>query len=437
MVLLHVLCQLAPSYRWKLTVAHLNHGLRGRSSDADERLVKRTARDLGLPVIARRGDVRSHALAEKLSIEMAARQLRHDFLASAACDAGASTIALAHHAGDQLELFFLRLLRGSGGDGLTGMKWRNPSPANPEIELVRPFLQQPKARLRDYARQEHIAFREDASNASLDMQRNRIRHELLPLLKRDYQPALETVIGRVMALTSAEAEFAAQAAGRWLSAARASQDCEPFEALPIAVQRRCLQTQLLDLGIRPEYDLVEHLRLKPGNPVCVPTEKLGVAGEEPGRPGSILRQATGLLSFPEPASGLFAPDSLEVRLSQTSGRIIFANVRIDWTIKAGKSRPALKPTPGSEVFDADRVGDRIVVRHWRPGDRFQPIGMPYAVKLQDFLTNRKVARSDRHRLILAEDLRGEVFWVERQRISDRFKLTEKTIHRLHWRWQRL
>ena len=91
-------------------------------------------------------------------------------------------VALAHHADDQVELFFLRVLRGAGGEGLAGMKWRSPSPVDAKIMLVRPLLDATKDELRGFARENKIRFREDATNASLDMPRNRVRNELLPLL---------------------------------------------------------------------------------------------------------------------------------------------------------------------------------------------------------------------------------------------------------------
>src|ERR1039458_7290140 len=187
MVLLHLLHGLAPRHGWQLVAAHLNHQLRGRSSDADERLVGRTAQKLKVPLLVGRAAVRELACAGKLSLEMAARELRHGFLAGTARRRHIRTVALAHHADDQLELFFLRLLRGSGGEGLAGVKWRGG-----------PGRDQPKAALVRYAAEHGIRHREDKSNAVLDFQRNRIRHELLPLLRRKYQPALDKTISRVM-----------------------------------------------------------------------------------------------------------------------------------------------------------------------------------------------------------------------------------------------
>ena len=152
MALLHALHSLAPDFGWKLSVAHFNHRLRGRSSDADERLVRATARRLKLPCDVAAADVRKAAAAQGVSIEMAARQLRHEFLARCARKRGARTVALAHHADDQIELFLLRLLRGAGGDGLGGMKARNLSPADRRISLVRPLLEFSKEEIAAFAR---------------------------------------------------------------------------------------------------------------------------------------------------------------------------------------------------------------------------------------------------------------------------------------------
>jgi tRNA(Ile)-lysidine synthase len=116
------------------------------------------------------------------------------------------------------------------------------------------------------------------------------------------------------------------------------------------------------------------------------------------------------------------------------GETTFSGVNLRWEQGYGRKRPL--QAPQTEWFDADEVGKAIVVRHWRRGDRFQPIGMKKAVKLQDFFTNEKVSRGQRHELIVAQTVQGEVFWVEGLRIAERFKLTEGTIRRLKWRWHR-
>src|ERR1700677_1896922 len=175
MVLLHLLKALSVERRWKLTVAHFNHRLRGRASDADEVFVRKTAKGMKLPFVSKRADVKRFARESKLSIEMAARKLRHEFLAEVARACKIKTIALAPHAADQVELFFLRLLRGAGGSGLAGMNWRSPSPADRSISLVRPLLDLSKTELEQYARENRIRHCEDATNLEPDFLRNRIR----------------------------------------------------------------------------------------------------------------------------------------------------------------------------------------------------------------------------------------------------------------------
>jgi tRNA(Ile)-lysidine synthetase-like protein len=512
MVLLHLLSQMSGAQRWRLAVAHLNHGLRGGSSDADERLVRRTAKSLGLQAITERADVRQFARANGVSIEMAARRLRHEFLARAAVRLGIGNVALAHHADDQLELFFLRLLRGSGVEGLAGMKWSNPSPANPRITLVRPILDQPKSALRDYALKHRIHFREDATNSSLDIQRNRIRRELLPLLRAKYQPALDQTVLRTMEILGAEAEMMGECARQTLGGLKTPETDKPaakarlahedgFARLPVALQRRCVQMQLLALGIVPDFELVEKLRAAPRKPIAVrQSPPRGLAGQasRPPQPKEqpalfVIRDHSGVVRVQPVDNSKFSDATLHINLTNNSGKAAFAEARLAWRLipvsparigrlvrqarasshalqpagraslpmnlgpvgrgsrRAGRLSPSNAPTrqeppptehivslatAGLEFFDADMIGSGFCLRHWRPGDRFQPIGMAQAVKLQDWFTNQKIPRALRRRLLVAATAQGEVFWVEGARISERFKLTQNTIRCLQWHWQR-
>jgi tRNA(Ile)-lysidine synthase len=423
MVLLHLLARLSPVHGWRLTVAHFNHRLRGRSSEADERLVRATAKKLGLLVVADGADVRKFARAKKISLEMAARKLRHAFLARAARKRGIRTIALAHHADDQVELFFIRLLRGAGGEGLAGMKWQSPSPADPKTRLVRPLLEASKPELRSWATREGVFFREDASNAHLDIQRNRIRHELLPLLAKHYQPALAKVVQRQMNILGAEAEFAGEAANNWLKAKRRHQ----FEHLPLALQRRCLQLQLVQKGVAPNYDLIEEIREAANSPVAVNGGML------------VSRDKSGAVKLHRPAEPVFSNLRLPCRFKGRAGEFAFENARFSWEIAPGTSGTfrAPKRRANREYFDADKVGGTIVLRHWQPGDRFQPIGMGQPVKLQDLFTNQKILRSGRRGLIVGATAGGKIFWVEGLRMAERFKLDNATTRQLHWQWKRL
>jgi tRNA(Ile)-lysidine synthase len=119
------------------------------------------------------------------------------------------------------------------------------------------------------------------------------------------------------------------------------------------------------------------------------------------------------------------------------GSIKWHSMRLEWGTEALKGAKRGKMEPGNEIFDADAVGKEAIIRHWQPGDRYQPIGMKGAIKLQDLFVNQKVQRGDRRRRVIGVRPNGEIFWVEGMRISERFKLTDQTIRRLHWAWHRL
>lgn len=419
MGLLHALKALAGKTGWQISVAHFNHQLRGRSSDADEKLVRQTAAALNLPVVVGRADVKAFAKKSRLSLEMAARKLRHEFFARVAGARKISTVALAHHADDQVELFFLRLLRGAGGEGLAGMKWRSPSPADKKITLVRPLLDLTKDELLDFAHENKISFREDATNASGDFLRNRIRNGLLPLLRAHYQPGLAKSVLRVMEIVGAEAETVGKLAADWRQKRRPA-----FANLSLAVQRRVLQAQLVALGRAADFDLVESLRQAAGVAVSV------------GPNLSVARTVAGVVKFkPQPPVGFNAGGRV-VKLAGRAGEVFFDAAQVSWSFDTRKDFKRLRGDAACEFFDAEKVGGRITLRHWRPGDRFQPVGLKSAAKLQDLLTNAKIPRAQRHHLLVAATAAGEIFWVERLRISECFKLTPATKRRLVWRWRR-
>jgi tRNA(Ile)-lysidine synthase len=426
MVLLHLLTRLAHAHRWQIAVAHFNHQLRGRASDTDELLVKRTAEQMRLPCVSGGADVRNYSRQKKISLEMAARKLRHEFLVVAATRLKTRTIALAHHADDQAELFFVRLLRGAGTDGLAGMKWLSPSPADSKIILARPLLDETKASLEIYAKQESVEFREDATNACLDIQRNRIRSELLPLLAKHYQRGFNRVLLRQMEILGAEADFVNAAAVSWLG----GKNHEDFDTLALAVQRRCLHLQLIEHGVTPNFDLIEQLRESPEQPITINTNQIAIR-----RPnGRVILQSLEKSAFDE--------SSVELRLKGGAGELFFEGNQISWGIVSNDTGTCHAVKKGEkpvnvEYFDADKTGKHIRLRHWQPGDRFQPIGMVKPVKLQDLFINEKISRSRRHSLAVATTADGELFWVEGLRIGDRFKLDKTTRYQLKWSWKRV
>jgi len=357
---------------------------------------------------------------------MAARKFRHEFFARAAKKRGIRAVALAHHADDQVELFFLRLLRGAGGNGLAGMKWQSPSPADRTISIIRPLLDFSKSELAEFARENKIRFRDDATNFSSDFLRNRIRNELLPLLRRNYQPGLDKAVLRLMEIIGAEADFVELMAqgvvsSLRLDAVQTQAEHYTFDDWPSAIQRRVLQSQLMEAGVAPDFDLIESLRHEAD---CLVSIGPGIF---------VARDASGKVVLRAEPIPKFNEGERTVK-SGRSGHAKFGNRHFRWRVEPMRRFLRPRKMAGMEVFDADRVGDDVILRHWRAGDRFQPIGMKSAAKLQDLFVNAKISAARRRELALATTADGEIFWVEGLRIGERFKLTPQTARKLVWKW---
>ena len=418
MALLHLLATPPLGLRERLVVAHFDHQLRGAESDADAAFVGQAAKRLGLPFEFDRGDMRKLATETGEGIEASARQLRHDFFAGLAKRLGA-VVALAHHADDQIETFFLRLLRGAGNRGLAGMQPIASSPTDSGVTLERPLLGIRRDEIIEYVTPKGIGFREDETNTDTRFLRNRIRHELLPQLAGQFGASVSRQILKAMQLCGDDTDCIDDLAAEWPGE-------PPFDQLSIAVQRQVVLRQLFALGVESSFDLVEALRLEAG---CVIEVALG---------RRLQRNAGGQVELAASAAEPeFSMAKCEVSLEGKAGEAEFGGLKIGWERLAGglaKWRE-LGQADSREVFDAESLGQTITLRHWQPGDRFQPIGHAGTAKLQDLFVNRKIPKADRRSLVVAEATAGFLFWVQHLRIADPFKVTESTAGLLLFSWR--
>jgi len=210
--LLHLLVRLKDSLGAKLHVAHLNHMLRGAESEADVEYVSELARQLGVAATLERRDVKNYQVERRLSLEEAARQVRYQFLAEVAGKVGAKRVAVGHTADDQAETILMRLLRGTGTLGLQGMQplteWDSLG-GDTGLEIIRPLLEISRKEVEAYCQQHALAPREDSSNLSPSYLRNRIRNELMPLL-RSYNPKIDEALLRTADTLASELAFIEQ-----------------------------------------------------------------------------------------------------------------------------------------------------------------------------------------------------------------------------------
>jgi tRNA(Ile)-lysidine synthase len=255
-MLLHWLFQLG--YK-NLVVCHLNHQLRGRSSEADARFVKTLAKKYGAGFELRAANVRTLAKREKTSIEAAARKARYSFFSNAAKRNRCRTIFLAHHADDLVETFLFNLTRGAGLTGLTAMRdISNRRIEGVDLTIVRPLLSVWRSEIDKYIRECDLAFREDSTNQNLAPTRNRIRHRIIPYLERNLGRNIRRNIWRTAMIAAEEEKWInkelPESPGHDLSLAG-------LRALPVALQRRAilkwLRTQSVsDVG----FEVIEDVR---------------------------------------------------------------------------------------------------------------------------------------------------------------------------------
>lgn len=235
MCLLHLMKENADKMGITVIAAHFNHKLRGNEADRDEAFVSSWCEENGIVFISGQGDVRGYAEKEHLSIEEAARALRYEFLENAAESLGCSKIATAHNADDNAETLILNLSRGSGAKGLCGI---------PPVrgKFIRPILNMSRAEIERYLTQNNIPHVEDSTNASDEYSRNKIRHNVVPVL-RELNPAFSQAVMRTSELMREDEACLNEMAQSFVDEnLRAnSLPCEKLSALPKAVQSRVLR----------------------------------------------------------------------------------------------------------------------------------------------------------------------------------------------------
>ncbi len=412
MVLLHSLYALSGKYSWRIAVAHFNHGLRGPESDADQCLVSKFSEQLKLKITL--GDwIKDPKPIKEQGLEMAARERRYEFLSKAAIKHRCKYIATAHHADDQAETFLWRMMRGSGGEGLGGMRPLSSLARKPEIKLARPLISVNRSSIKEYADDNAVPFREDSSNSDPKFLRNKIRRKLIPYLKIYFSSEIQTSICQSQNLVSTDSDYVKQSARERIDSDKRT----PFSILHVAVQRWAIWHQLIELGVEPQFYLIESLRTSPDQLISLnSTERIDCD-----RNGIIHLQPIKTLAF--------CKKQKVINIGTQWAKHEFSNLAI--SCRTTQKRPS---GFDGELFDADKLSKKIILRHWKPGDRFQPIGCQFDSKLQDIYTNSKVGAAEKRTRILACNDSGTPFWVQGLRIGEMAKITSNTKRYLSWKW---
>ena len=409
MALLQLLLELRGEMGMVLSVAHFNHQLRGADSDHDEEFVAQLARQYKLELHCDRGNVVDFAARKHLSLEAAARKMRYEFFRRLLSEKSLDRIATAHTLDDQAETVLLRVTRGAGTRGLAGIypQLLMVSPSTPDSHppaIVRPLLRVKHQDLEAYLAELGQAWREDASNRDLRHTRNRVRHGILPRLERNLNPQVREALAETAEIARAEEDYWEQEVARvlpelWNTGFRVL-DLSRFANLPLALRRRIVRAAAESLGLRLEFRHVEEI-------LALASCQTNAARSGMLPEGWVVSQHKHKLRFQPPGS-LAAPSNYEYRLP-VPGAIDIPEVRcrFEAVLVSGNAAEGYNP---EQLLDRMLLGEELIVRNWRSGDRFWPPHAKGPKKIKELLQERRLTGTERkHWPVVASA--SEVVWV--------------------------
>ncbi|MFW6152563.1 MAG: tRNA lysidine(34) synthetase TilS, partial [Verrucomicrobiota bacterium] len=419
MALLYIMEELAEKLNLELIVAHLNHHIRGKEADKDEAFVFEAARNMGLQFVAGSSYVRRIASRRSISLEMAARKARYRFLGKTVRTTDSSCAALAHTADDQVENLILKLSRGSGLRGLSGMDWKSLPAGFP---VIRPLLNVYKKELIGFLRRRDMGWREDASNKDLKIMRNAVRHEIIPTLESRLNPSFKETVRRNMDILREE--------NNWLRDL-ASQLLRRCTGAPEKTGRPPLNIQELKKLSPAELRRVIHLwivraKIADESPDCATVARIEKlvgskkgTGTVPLGNGCRIKRVYDTLKI-ENCTGKNSIVSSRGRSWAVTifipGRTLLPCTRLKITARKETGLSLDKSgnigcPPLSATISLEKLGNRkLTARTWRKGDRISPTGMNGSKKVQDIFVDNKVPPEQRKTIPLVV-CENELIWL--------------------------
>lgn len=404
-LLLEFMRHLARELGLVLAVVHFNHHLRGAESDADEQFVHTLARNLGLQFLRAEADVARVAREKRRNLEATARELRYRFFFSLADRGRLDRVVTAHTADDQAETVLLRLLRGTGTRGLSGIY--------PVLEgkIVRPFLRLTREEIEAEIKARGLVARVDASNLDTRFRRNKVRLELLPVLRREYSPEIVTLLKELANRAREDEEVLEQLARERAHPWRVREGREEkipvrvLAELPAAIARRVLRQMVLAAQgslrgithrhIQALYRLAAH----------------GQSGKSQELPGGIQarKEFDWLIVGPQPARDAAQGFTYPV---QVPGKVSVSELGL--TLRFEIVSPAKDPKAYNKLegagLDPRKLRGELRIRNWRAGDRFRPAGSRSYSKLKELFRQQRIP-VDKRRLWPVLENGEEIIWV--------------------------
>jgi tRNA(Ile)-lysidine synthase len=406
MALLHLLLQWAKRRPLRVVAAHVNHRFRGAEADAEAELVRQAARKWGAGFEAASIDVPSYIEETGLNAQIAAREKRYEFLKRTAEAHGAGQIVLGHHADDQAETVLMRILRGTGVGGLSGIPYRRKEG---NLELIRPLLRITKPELLSYCERNGVPYAVDSSNLARDYFRNAVRLDAIPMLER-YNPRLKESLVRLADTAAADDDYLKREAEAMLGRV-AVRDGDGFRlmrrrfrGLHVALQRRLIKL-ILSYSSAPGHP-ARHRRIE--DVLSAASDESRTAGRTDIGGGWVLEREYDevYIGPPYPADAAFRHEigDFPCTLDLGKGR----TVRFERVDGAATSPPADRR---EAFFDEAALRLPLVLRTRRPGDRMRPAGLNGSKKVQDMFVDAKIPRTMRDGWPLLTDASDRILWI--------------------------
>ena len=393
-----------------LVAAHCNFHLRGEESDADEAFVRQLCEERGVTLYVAHFDTKDYAKQQRISIEMAARELRYDFFERLRQQLGADTIAVAHHRDDNVETLLLNLVRGSGLKGLCAMQPQNGF-------IVRPMLNIPRTEIESFLKEAHQPFRTDSTNTDTAFKRNKIRHELFPLL-RELNPSIDRTLAETITRLNEVQSL--------LQSAPSPSSPRPLRSDSIAALALPLRLPLASLQSSPAPQTLIFNFLSPYG--FTPSQCRTIAQECSERVGAMyesgeylcVRDREALILAPRP------PRIAHFELPIEEGELTLPNgatLRLHRCARAELTE--IPKSPNIACLNLAQITFPLFVRTPQEGDRFAPFGMKGTQLISDYLTNRKRHRLEKLASLLLCDAQGPL-WLINERPDQRATITPST-----------
>jgi len=397
------LLELRERLNMHVVAAHLNHRIRGAESGRDEGFVRAMCRRLRVELIVERADGLDPSISTA-NLEERAREARREFLLRVADNVHADFVALGHHRDDQAETVLMRLMRGSGAAGMAAMAERGPG------RLIRPMLSISRAEIREYLEARAIPFVEDSSNASLDILRNRIRADLLPMLEHEYAPGFSGRLVELAGEMRSLDELVSAIAARELDAMRVSGGA--LEVSGLGAMNRAVQAVVIRLFLaeqigslrkisRSHVECVLHLILEGG-----PSDSIDLPG------GWRAEREYNFLRLTNPHERKAGATKFSVPIASDGVTFIeAAGFKFEASTIAAADASMPPASMSVAMFDAAKIGDTgLIARNFIKGDRIHPIGMSGTRKVHDVFVDRKLPRLRRDRFPVVA-LGDEIAWL--------------------------